>query len=715
MKFEGAELPDEFPVEKPEEIADRDFSRVIVYVIEDLGNIRLGKKATTHGSEFCSSCPRCTRTFQETGVMPGGGRNEDRFLVWPYRPIRRQKLTPEQQAEIQGKPFDPFDDRGAFKPVFMCRKCRRDNDKPWTGDLIEYIKEMLEISFIEACQYLVEVLQRMESMTPGQAWAVVNPQGRLEPTLTPRLRSAQRPKQTWEEVAKGIVLQAVQDLHGPLGEDARWYLAEVRHLEEKMIRRGRLGYIPADRWIDDANVGKFLVPQGILIPEYHINKITGEEELWGLSVRRPPDVVEAEKAAGKRGNKYHQVKGSNPALYGSFTIKEDQPLMIVESQFDCLLTWQLVGPDISCVATQGVSGARTVEAISEVDQASLILVAMDPDAAGEGGAEFWLECFDKNAIIWRDQAGDLTEMVTAGLDVQAWIYEGIVACEEMIFNETQEATESSPEALDAEEDDTLPDLEEIPQILTTEALETQFVEEEDDTLPDLEEHLCVRCGTPGKYQDGLGHWWCGEHVAGYQLMELGGLKRIRYSDFYYEAGPAAISFHPPEMVELKEGGRVTGGVDGYLQFACECPIERVWKAASELHWKVSSLYVKPKEKLRATYIEHPCARYGCHFDTRRPVALHADGRFEHGVVTWKKTPHQLEWCPRCTMCNVLLHRLERLGFPGSRPGYAGVKLEPGRENAIQWVREASILEVCFMFDHMRKAVQQEPIELAKAG
>ena len=158
------------------------------------------------------------------------------------------------------------------------------------------------------------------------------------------------------------------------------------------------------------------LPRGIVIPWW----IDGA--LWRLNVRRPLSLWQ--RAQGQP--KYVGPAGFANGLYNAGGLTTGRPVVLVEVEIDALTVQQAMGDRVAAVATGSTAGSRRGAWLSRLSLASLVLVAFDDDAngAGDRAAAWWLDALP-NARRWRPLAHDVNDMARAGLDVAAWVNEGV--------------------------------------------------------------------------------------------------------------------------------------------------------------------------------------------------------------------------------------------------------------------------------------------------
>ena len=227
-------------------------------------NQRMKKVANTSGGEYAGPCPQC------------GG--EDRFRVWPDH---------------------PDSDTGRY----WCRQCE------WSGDGIQYLRDVHGLSFPEACEELgaTHKLDKPTKRRPRRR--------RQRKKTTPKPRKVHRPPgEQWQERAVELAIACYERLYTDEGAKALAYL-HGRGLSDAIIYRACLGYHPADTYETPEQWGlkrddDVWLPRGITIP-WQVAE-PNDYLLWRLKVRRPK--VEKKK-------RYRQVPGGSRGLYMAQTIQ----------------------------------------------------------------------------------------------------------------------------------------------------------------------------------------------------------------------------------------------------------------------------------------------------------------------------------------------------------------------------------------------------------
>jgi DNA primase len=295
------------------------------------------------------------------GACPFCG-GRDRFRVWP-------------------------EDTSAHRRGWWCRGCETG------GDAIAFVRQRDACTFGEALRTLG--IEGDAAQEPAQQ-AVRPP----EPV--------QAPPEEWRQRMAGFVNWC----QGQWTEEARAYL-HSRGLTDTTIDTAGLGYNPRDWYLAPDALGldrerNVWLPRGIVMPWY----VDGA--LWKVVVRRPANGT----------HKYHTVAGSSNCPYGIDGVQSDKPAMLVEGPLDKLAVQQAAGDIIAPVAV-GTTSARKLRWIAAIARASTVLVTLDNDEAGNGGASYWLDALQGQARLWRPLWGDPAQMIQDGADVRQWVRDGL--------------------------------------------------------------------------------------------------------------------------------------------------------------------------------------------------------------------------------------------------------------------------------------------------
>lgn len=252
------------------------------------------------------------------------------------------------------------------------------------GDLISFIQKYHGLNFVEACKYL------------GASDISYKP---LPAATKPQWKPEQPPSEVWQDLIEDLANKAIACLWSDKGKIARDYL-HGRGITDETIERANLGYIPENKKWYTIEHG-ILVPSGITIPS------TLNGELWQVRVRR---VINATK-----GDKYKSIGDGRlvGSLFWGDYIQPQLPIVIVESEMDCLTLVQVQG-DFCPVALSSASNTLTKHWLTKMIFAPFILLRTDLDEAGQRCQERILALSDSIKPIpvphlWKD----VNEMFTS--------------------------------------------------------------------------------------------------------------------------------------------------------------------------------------------------------------------------------------------------------------------------------------------------------------
>jgi hypothetical protein len=322
-------------------------------------NSSMKRVGSTNGGEYAGPCPQCGGT--------------DRFRVWPDH---------------------PDSDTGRF----WCRQCE------WSGDGIQYERDINGLSFPEACEELgaTHKLDKPTKRRPRRRGQRETPPPKPRKVHTP-------PGDVWQERAVELAIECYDRLYTSEGGKALAYLRS-RGLSDSIIYWACLGYHPADTYEPPGLWGlerdnDVWLPRGITIP-WQVSD-PNDWLLWKLKVRRAQD-----------DPKYMQLPGGGRGLYLDQTIRPGRVLVLCEGELDALSVLQ--GARVPAVATGGATGGQLTPWRARIALASRVLVAFDADDAGDEKASWWLEHIP-HAVRLRPTRHDVNEMLTRGDDLAAWI------------------------------------------------------------------------------------------------------------------------------------------------------------------------------------------------------------------------------------------------------------------------------------------------------
>ncbi len=228
------------------------------------------------------------------------------------------------------------------------------------------------------------------------------------PRASVKVRKAPRkayapPVEEWQQAA-GLAMEVCSDnLYKPIGAPALEYL-KGRGLLDRTIRYYRLGYSPGTKF------GSLYIPAGVVIP------CIATGNIWYLKIRTLPGSGAKPKYLGVKGNR-------TAAIFGTDDLKGAEEALFCEGEFNAMIAAQEIG-DILPVATFGAANNRPDLATwgPYLIPLRLILVAYDPDTAGENGALALAELLGNRVkLAGLPGPGDLNEWYLAGGDLYQWI------------------------------------------------------------------------------------------------------------------------------------------------------------------------------------------------------------------------------------------------------------------------------------------------------
>lgn len=329
--------------------------------------------AQTYGGEYVCSCPKCGDG--------GKGLNSDRFHMWPN----------EAAKNCMGR--------------YWCRQCSI------AGDTIQFCRDILGLSYVDACTTL------KVSPKPSHKYFVTD---LAKPRIT--LEDATMPNSTWQAKASAFV----DWCHNKLWQFPNAVeLLKARGFNEESIRRWKLGYCPQtfrskrSEWglceIRNPQGGftKLWLPKGFVIPTFL------EEKIVKLKIRR----TDAPEIPSVKFQKYVVIPGSMnaPALYGD----PKKPILVMEAEFDAMLTFDDVGDICSVVALGGAQMKPDSQLHQALRQAPRILLSLDYDETGIASNTYWISTYPQ-LLVWPVPKGKSPgDALKLGVDLRLWVAKGL--------------------------------------------------------------------------------------------------------------------------------------------------------------------------------------------------------------------------------------------------------------------------------------------------
>lgn len=342
--------------------------------------------AGRHGDEYHSACPVCG----DGGRRSAASGPSDRFQVWP---TRRE---------------------GGY---FRCRRCGI------SGDNIQFLRSVERKSYPEACAALgIELPNtyvKPAKMTPRPPKASVQ-------TFHPHVYDL--PDAAWLEKAAEFALLCHEDLMK--SEPAlKWLAARgitrdsalKYHLGYNVGKDGGLLYKSRQSWglpKETAEKGRdkpLWLPAGLVIPLKE-----GDGRVVQLRIRR----TAADRKQFLPELKYYVVPGGSQATM--VLNRGARCFVSVEAGLDAILVAQEAeGLDTGAVTTWNATAKPDAATCELLEKCTRILVALDADAAGDKGSEWWIQVF-RNARRHAPRGGkDPGDAFAAGGNIREWLLAGL--------------------------------------------------------------------------------------------------------------------------------------------------------------------------------------------------------------------------------------------------------------------------------------------------
>jgi hypothetical protein len=392
-----------------------------------------------------------------------------------------------------------IDDDGKRRGLCACRECH-----PQRMDAIGYLRWARNMTYREAVLYL----HKMFSLDlPGDFDKSRPPAAKKDAPILrvrPLPMNAKAPSAIWQERAwQGLKKARFLLQHEEYGKEARAYLRS-RGLTDETIRTAGLGLIAVDTWDmpekwglrpEDVDENGVFLPRGIVFPyEY-------KGEIWKLRIRRFGDNI-------PKKYRYMLVSGSANGLYRADHLRVNGVALLFEGEIDALSAAQEIGDLAACVATGSTAHARIDLWKTRLALASQVLLCFDSDSSGQDAATYWGKRLGQIAKRLPVSAGykDANEMLTAGLDLRAWVSTKLVMSDhisvipngtdgtESILQPCSDFTFDSPYDVDGSID------------LACSAPQMPPVLVGDEIPPEFLQSPCARCGQTGQVcrrSDGL--------------------------------------------------------------------------------------------------------------------------------------------------------------------------------------------------------------------
>jgi CHC2 zinc finger len=288
------------------------------------------------------------------------------------------------------------------------------------GDVIDFYMAWKEVDFKVAIKELAELAEVVPD--PDRvSRASSSRQLPIKPVPT-------GPTLAWQARASQFIAWAQQNLRNSDGLSARDYLERERGLWPETWLHFRLGYNPRNLSDDPVNWGlggkRIWLPRGIVIPGIW------KERPWYVKIRRPrvDDLLGQYIGAWREQDGLPEVKFSGPrggqlALFSLEKKCASPVLMLVEGEWDAMLTWQWC-LDLCDVSTLGGAQAHLdVSDLITLSRYLAVTVVHDDDSAGDRGREYIAKIrdFTQRIMVVDPPAHDLTDFWKNGGNLRAWV------------------------------------------------------------------------------------------------------------------------------------------------------------------------------------------------------------------------------------------------------------------------------------------------------
>ena len=231
------------------------------------------------------------------------------------------------------------------------------------------------------------------------------------------------PPELWRKKCGQVMAYGLEQLQE--NRDIQDWLRE-RGISLRTAVRFGLGWIPKSYYREREAWGvepayhesgkekKLWIPRGLVIPYLR------HQQLQRLRFRRFED---------DELPRYYVLPGSSRAplwIRRSTEASGPEAVVIVETELDALMLWELVG-DLVHIAALGSSSAKPhdPELLQVLRDADRILLSLDHDEAGARALRWWRERY-ASATYWPVPVGkDPGDAYAQGVDIREWILEGL--------------------------------------------------------------------------------------------------------------------------------------------------------------------------------------------------------------------------------------------------------------------------------------------------
>lgn len=284
---------------------------------------------------------------------------------------------------------------------YYCRQCEA------KGDAIQFCRDFMSMDYRAACNKL-----GLQEKIPQNNFFIRDDKFSPETALLP--------SDPWQIHATEFVHASHQNLWN---SSEGLSLLHERGFSSHSINCFTLGWNPSIRnasrhvWglsrvINELGLEKSLwLPSGIVIPTISSGKVTK------IKIRRN-DWKTTDSLP-----KYAEISGSMkcPSFFGSPSL----PIVLVEAELDALLIQQEAANLCCCIALGGASKKPDLNLHKILQQAPLILFALDFDDAGKKAFHFWNKTYPRLKAWPVPREKSPGDALKAGVDLRKWIADGL--------------------------------------------------------------------------------------------------------------------------------------------------------------------------------------------------------------------------------------------------------------------------------------------------
>ncbi|WP_162096639.1 toprim domain-containing protein [Desulfotalea psychrophila] len=230
----------------------------------------------------------------------------------------------------------------------------------------------------------------------------------------------QYPKAVWVSWADALVQKAHEKLLETPEQLA--YLAS-RGIDAEAVDRFSLGWLSHQQQVLKNKIGlpvdegkdKLWVPEGLLIPIFDQSG-----SLHRIRIRRSPEA----RAKFLPNLKYNWMRGAGNMPMALVPEGKIRGAVIVEAELDAMAVAS-AHVDVAAIAVGSLGSGVDPELDQLLEQAPVVLVALDAEDKAEKVADMWKEKY-RHAKYYKTTIGkDPGEMFAAGGDLHAWIERGL--------------------------------------------------------------------------------------------------------------------------------------------------------------------------------------------------------------------------------------------------------------------------------------------------